>query len=143
MKAVRGLRTTMALFVAVLMPLELGHCALMPLQAWAQASAVTIESQHHDDGDDCCPESATSPEPTSPADPCCCAFVQLPAATTPASVSVAAPESVPAPLAVAPIVAAAFGAQNALVRLAPDERSASPPDPSTASQSPRSPPYSA
>jgi hypothetical protein len=140
MKVLLGLRVMLSLFVAALVPLALGHCALMPLQA----SAVAIESEHHADGDhDCCPESAPSQEPTSPTDPCCCSHIQLPAATAPASVSVDAPTSVPMPLALAPMVAAAVHAQSAFARLEPDARSGSPPDPSTAPQTPRSPPYSA
>lgn len=140
MKVLLGLRVILTLFVAVLMPLELGHCAFMP----SQASAVAIESDHHDDGDDhCCPESAPSHQPTSPTDPCCCGNIHLPVATSPASVSVDAPTSAPTPLAVVPMVAAAAHAHSAFARLEPDARSGSPPDPSTAPQSPRSPPYSA
>ena len=140
MKVLPGLRVILSLFVAVLMPLELGHCAMMPLLV----SAASIESDHHDDGDhDCCPESAPSPEPTSPMDPCCCASIPLPAATAPASIGVDAPTSVRTPFAVLPMVAAAVHAGSALVRLEPDARSGSPPGPSAAPQSPRSPPYSA
>ena len=139
MKVSLGLRVILTLFVAVLMPLELSHCAFMPLQA----AAVAIDSGHHADGDDdCCPESSPSHEPTAPTDPCCC-HIQLPAATAPASVSVAAPTSFSTLLAVVPMVAAAAHAQGAFARLEPDARSGSPPDPSTAPQSPRSPPYSA
>jgi hypothetical protein len=140
MKVLLGLRVILSLFVAVLLPLELGHCALMPLQA----SAVVIEPEHHGDGDhDCCPESGPSQAPRSPADPCCCDHIQLPVATAPASLSIDAPASVPMPLAVVPMVAAAVHAQSAFAALEPDAQSGSPPDPSTAQQSPRSPPYSA
>lgn len=140
MKVLLGLRVILTLFVAVLLPLEQVHCALMP----SQASAVAIESEHHADGDhDCCPESAPTPEPAFPTDPCCCDHIQLPAATAPASVSVDAPTSVPMPLAVVPMAAAAVNAQGAFVRFEPDARSGSPRDPSTAPQSPRGPPYSA
>ena len=140
MKAVLELRVAVALFVTALMPLELARCALMP----PQASAVAIESEHHEDGDhDGCHESAPSPGPTIPTDPCCCAFVPLPAATAPPSVSVDAPTSVPTPIADVQMVAAAVNTDGAFVRLEPDPRSGSPPDPSTDPQSPRSPPYSA
>ena len=140
MKVLLGLRVLLALSVAALVPLALGHCALMPLQA----PAAAIEAGHHDDGDDdCCPESAPSHEPASPLDPCCCDHIQLPAAATPASVSVDTPRSIPMPLTVAPMAAAAVHARNAFVRLEPDARSETQPDPSTAPQSPRSPPYSA
>jgi hypothetical protein len=140
MKVLLGLRVILTLSVAALMPLALAHCALMPLQA----SAAAIESGHHDEGDDeCCPESAQSHEPTSPTDPCCCAHIQLQAATTPASVSVDTPTSVAMPLAVVPMVAAVVRAPGVFVRLEPDARSETPPDPSTAPHSPRSPPYSA
>ena len=133
-------RVMLSLFVAVLMPLELGHCAQMP----RQASADTIESVHHGDGDhDCCPESTPSPMPIPPTDPCCCAFVPLSVATTPVSVSVDVPSSVPAPLAVVPGLAAAVSAQRAFAQLEPDARSGSPHRPSAAPQSPRGPPYSA
>lgn len=140
MKALLGLRVILALSVAALVPLALGHCALMPLQA----SAAAIESEHHDDGDhDCCPESAPSHEPAFPADPCCCGHIHPPVATAPASVPVEAPTSDPRPLTIAPMAAAAVRARSAFVRLEPDARSESPPDPSTAPQSPRSPPNSA
>ena len=140
MKILPGLRVILTLFVAVLMALELGHCALMPFQA----SAVAIESAHHEDGDhDCCTESAPSPIPTSPTDPCCCTSLQLLVATAPASISIGAPTSDRAPLALASMVAATRGAQTAFIWLVPDARSGSPPDPSTAPQSPRGPPYSA
>lgn len=140
MKFLPGVRIILTLSVAVLMPLGLGHCALMPLQP----SVVAVESDHHDDGDqDCCPESAPSPKPTSPTDPCCCAFVPLQAATAPALVSIEAPTSVLMSLAVVSMVAGAVNSQSAFVRLEPDARSGSPPDPSTAPQSPRSPPHSA
>lgn len=143
MKSVLGFRVAVAMFVAVLMPLELGHCALMPLRA----SAAAIESGHHDDGDrDCCPESAASPDPTdptAPADPCCCAFVLLPVATAPAPISLDTPAPVPTAFAVVPIIAVSVDAQGASARLEPDARSGSPPDPSAAPQSPRGPPYSA
>lgn len=140
MKDLLGLRVILTLFVAALLPLELGHCALMPLHG----SAVAIESEHHDDGDhDCCPESTPSQGPTSPTHPCCCALVPLPAATTTGSVSVDGPTSGSAPLAVVAMVASAVDTRSASVRLQPDARSGSPPDPSAAPQSPRSPPFSA
>ena len=140
MKILFGLRGVLTFFVAVLMPLELGHCALMPLQA----SAVAIESGHHDDGDDdCCTESTPSPGEKSPEDPCCCGTIQLPAATAPASVSVDAPRSPASPFAVVAVVATTANPPSIFVRLEPDARSGSPPDPSTAPQSPRGPPYSA
>jgi hypothetical protein len=140
MKVLLGLRVILTLSVAALVPLALGHCALMPLQA----SAAAIESGHHDDGDDdCCSESAPSHEPTSPTDACCCGHIHPTAATTPASVSVDTPTSVAMPLPIAPMVAAAVHARSAFVRLEPDARSETPPDPSAAPQSPRSPPYSA
>jgi len=139
MKNLLGLRVILALIVAVLMPLELGHCALMSLQA----SAIAIESDHHDGDHDCCPESTPSHQPTSPSDPCCCGNIHLPVATSPASVSVDVLTSAPASLAVVAMIAATTSAQSVFVRLEPDARSGSPPDPSTAPQSPRSPPYSA
>ena len=140
MKVLFGLRMILTLFVAVLMPLELGHCAFMSLQP----SAAVIEPDHHTDGDDdCCSESSPSHGPAVPTDPCCCGHIQLPPATAPGLVSLAAPTTFSNSLAVAPMVAAAVHAQGALARLEPDARSGSPPDPSTAPQSPRSPPYSA
>ncbi len=140
MKILLGLRVMLTLFAAVLMPLELGHCAFMPLQA----AAVAAVADHHDDGDhDCCPESESSHQPTSPSDACCCGNIHLPVATSPASVSIDAPASAPASFAVVAMSAATANAQSVFVRLEPDARSASPPDPSTAPQSPRSPPYSA
>jgi hypothetical protein len=138
MRALLGLRVILTLFVAVLMPLESGHCALMPLQA----SAVAIEPDNADGDDhDCCPESAPSREPTSPTDACCCVSIALPAATTPASVYMDSPTSVPAHLAVVTMFAAPVSVDGTFGRLEPDTRSGSPPDPSSAPQSPRSPPY--
>lgn len=140
MRTLLGLRAILTLFVAVLMPLELGHCAFMPLQA----AAVAAVAGHHDDGDhDCCPESGPTQKPTSPMDGCCCGNIQLPVATSPTSVSVGAPESAPASFGVVATSVATVSAQCAFVRVEPDARSASPPDPSTAPQSPRSPPHSA
>jgi hypothetical protein len=134
------LRVIVALLVAVLMPLEIGHCALMP---W-QASAIVIGTDHQTDDDhDCCPESAPSQEAPTPTESCCCGNIQLSAATATALVTVDAPTSTPRPFAVVAMTAAADGVQSILVRLEPDARSGSPPDPSTAPQSPRSPPYSA
>lgn len=138
MKLLLGLRVILTLLVAVLMPLELGHCAFMPLQA----AAVTAAADHHDDGDrDCCPESGPTQKPTSPSDGCCCGNIQLPVATSPGSVSIDAPVSAATSFAVVATSVATASAPSAFVRLEPDARSASPPDPSTASQSPRSPPY--
>lgn len=140
MKNLLGLRVVLALFVAVLMPLELGHCALMPLQP----AAVAAVADHHDDGDhDCCPESGPTHRATSPSDDCCCGNIHLPVATSPVSISIDAPASAPASFAVVATTIATANAQCVFVRLEPDARSASPPDPSTAPQSPRSPPYSA
>ncbi len=140
MKLLLGLRVMLTLLVAVLMPLEWSHCAFMPLQA----EAVAAVADHHDDGDhDCCPESGATQKPTSPSDGCCCGNIQLPVATSPGSVSIDAPGSAPTTFALAAMTVATVGAQSAFVRLEPDARSAAPPDPSTAPQSPRSPPYSA
>lgn len=140
MKILLGLRVMLALFVAVLLPLEASHCAFMPLQAAASAAVAS----HHEDGDsDCCPESGTTHQPTSPSDDCCCGNIQLPVATSPAAVSIDAPASAPASFAVVAMSAATASAQSVFVRLEPDARSVSPPDPSAAPQSPRSPPYSA
>jgi hypothetical protein len=140
MKTLLGLRVILTLFVAVLMPLELSHCAFMPLQA-AAAEAV---ADHHEDGDhDCCPEPGATHQPASPSDACCCGNIQLPAATAPVSVSVDAPTSAPTLFVVPAMVAATANDPSVFVRLEPDARLGSPPDPSTAPQSPRSPPYSA
>lgn len=140
MKLLLGLRVVLALFVAVLMPLELSHCAFMPLQAAAAAAAV----DHHDDGDhNCCPESESSHQPAAPSDGCCCGNIQLPAATAPASVSVSVPTPVITPFVVPAVVAVTGNDPSVFVRLEPDARLGSPPDRSTAPQSPRGPPYSA
>lgn len=141
MKMSLGLRVLLTLFVTVLVPFELGHCAWMP----ERASAVAVESEHHDDGDndDCCPQSAPSHLPTPPSDSCCCGGVDLLPATSPVSASLDAPTSVPASFAVVATIAATANVQVVSVRLEPDARSAPPPDPSTSPQSPRSPPYSA
>ena len=138
MKFMVGLRVMLTLLVAVLLSLGQAHCALM-----AHTAPIAVQADRHDDGDHgCCPESAPSPGPTSPADPCCCDSFHLPAVTAPALVWVDAPVSAPAPLAIMSAVAASLGAQTAFVRLEPEARSGSPPDPSTAPQSPRGPPHS-
>ena len=136
MKVLLGLRVVLILFVAALLPLELGRCALMPMQA----SAAGLASDHHDDGSH---ESAPERHPGFPPDPCCWGYTQLPAVTVSASISIKAPLTVSMPPTNVPMLATAFRAQDAFVRLEPEERSGSPPRPSTASQSPRGPPYSA
>ncbi len=140
MKVLLGLRVLLALFVAVLLPLEASHCAFMPLQAAASAAVAS----HHEDGDhDCCPEPGTTHQPTSPSDDCCCGNIQLPEATAPVSVSLDAPASVPTPFVAPATVVAVASDPSVFVRLEPDARLGSPPDRSTAPQSPRGPPYSA
>jgi hypothetical protein len=139
MKSMLGLRVMLAMLVAVLLPLGQAHCAWTAPHAGS--APVAVHHGHHGDG--CCSESEPSPAPRYPTDPCCCDGFQLPAATAPAIISVASPTSVPVPLAVVSALAASLEVQTAFVRLEPDARSGSPPDPSTAPQSPRSPPYSA
>ena len=140
MKIVLGVRVILTLLVAGLIPLELSHCALMPSPAFAAA----IESDHHDDGDhDCRPETAPAHESPSHSDPCCCGNTQLSEATPVASITVDAPTSNPRDFPVVATTALAVDVLGVSVRLEPDARSGSPPDPSSASQSPRSPPYSA
>ena len=141
MKFLVGLRVMLALLVAVLLPFGQAHCALTSLHS--ASVPVAVHAEQHGEDHDCCPESGPTPRPASPTDPCCCDGFQLPAATTPAMVSITTPTSVPSPLAVVPSLAASLEAQASFVRLEPDARSGSPPDPSTAPQSPRSPPYSA
>lgn len=141
MKQLHGLRVMLALFVAVLLPLELGHCAFMPLRG-----AAAIESAHHEDGDDdCCGESESAPvhAPASPADACCCGHIQLPAAPAPVAVSLNAPAPVILQFASLAIATQDLHLKSASVRFEPEERSGAPPDPATAQQSPRSPPYCA
>jgi len=138
MKARLGLRVIPTLFVALLLPLELSHCALMPLGSFAAA----IEPGHDRDRD-CCAESAPAHELPSPTEPCCCGNIQISDATIVASISVDAPNSTPRPFAVVAMTVPAVNVSSVFVRLEPDARSGSPPDPSTAPQSPRSPPYSA
>lgn len=139
MKFFVRLRVILTLVVAVLAPLQLDHCALMPVPA----SAAAIEPDHHDDGDECCPDSEPSPEPTSSADPLCCTFVSLPLGTAPVSVFIHAPTSVPMPLAVAATAPGVGYAPGAFARLEPDARSGSPPGPPGSPHSPRGPPLSA
>ncbi len=140
MKILLGLRVMLALFAAVLLPLEASHCAFMPLQAAASAAVAG----HHEASDhDCCPEAGATHQPVPPSDDCCCGNIQFPASTAPASVSVDAPTSAPTPLVVPATIVAAADDPSVFVRLEPDARLGSPPDPSTAPQSPRSPPYSA
>lgn len=140
MKIVLGLRFLLAMFIAVLMPLELGHCAFMP----QPMATVSVAADHHEDGDhDCCEESGASHRPASPSDDCCCCTIQVPVATAPDSVSASAPTSVPMPFVGAASVLAIANDPSVLARLEPNARTSSPPDPSSAPQSPRSPPFSA
>ncbi len=140
MNALLGIRMMVTLLVAVLLPLDPAHCALMPLPA----SAVAIVSEHRNGHDqDCCPESPPSPEPPSPADPCCCPHIQVPTAPVPLPISLAAPASVPTLLAAMPAPTLVVRTGGVFLGSAPDARSGAPPEPSAAPQSPRSPPYSA
>ena len=137
MKSWRSGRIVLGLLVAVLLPLGQSRCTLMV----AHADPVTVHTEQHDRSEHHGgPES--HPNPTSPTAPCCCDHILAAVATTPASVSVDAPTSTLAPLALVPVGAATLGAPSGFVRLEPDARSGSPPDPSTAPQSPRGPPYS-
>ncbi len=139
MKHLIRLRVMVNLFVAVLMPLELGHCALMT----ARTPQVAVEAEHHDQGDhDCCPEAAPAQDSAIPTDPCCCDHIQLPALTATVSVTIDAP-LVPALHAVVRTMAMAVDAPGVFAPVVPDSRSGSPPEPATSQQSPRSPPYSA
>lgn len=140
MKFLVGLRVMLALFVAVLVPVGQAQCALMGPHS--NSESVAVHTDQHDDHK-CCPESGPEPGPQSPANPCCCDAFQLPAATAPAIVSVDSPTSVHLPLAVVSALGTSLEVQAAFVRLEPDARSGSPPDPSTTPQSPRSPPHSA
>lgn len=138
MSVLFGLRLVLALLLAVLLPLGQAHCALtMP----HQPASVAVEGEHDNDEDGCCPKPVS--HPTSPTDPCCCDSFQLPSATAPPSLAVDSPTSVPTSLAVVPQIVSPICAQPASVRLEPDARSGSPPDPSADPQSPRSPPQSA
>lgn len=141
MKQLHGLRMIFALFVAVLLPLELGHCAFMPLRA-----GTTIESAHRDEGADvCCGESESSPAHSQglPSDACCCGHIQSPAAPAPIASSLNASVPVLMQFASLAIAAQDLHRQSASARFEPEERSGAPPDPAMAQHSPRSPPYSA
>lgn len=131
------MRVVLTLLVAVLLPLEQAYCAFTPLQATPDA----LQTDHHDAGDG--HDSPASPDPASPTGPCCCVWIQLPAATTPAAVSLPGSASDSSVLAVVPAALVARSACGVSAGLAPDPRSGSPPDPSSAPQSPRSPPLSA
>ena len=139
MKVGLSFRVMLALLLAVFLPLGQALCALGMSHHSAQS---TVQTEHHGEADhDCCPES--TPHPASPADPCCCDIFQLPSATASASITVEGPTSVPSVIALAPVADAAVAAQTTSVRFVPDARSGSPPGPSEAPQSPRSPPISA
>ena len=145
-------RVLMALFVAVLLPLGSGRCALMP---WSASTAAVVTQPHdahgaehagvHHEADDrdCCPESGPSHAPSSDSDPLCCGSVQVPTATTPAPVSLSAPASDPMAFAVVAMGSTAHDPRGGFLLLVGPARSGSPPDPSTASPSPRGPPHSA
>ena len=138
MRVLLGLRVMLAMLVAVLLPLGQAHCALTML---AQSAPVTVQTEHPDGDDPCCPESA--PDPGSPIDPCCCDQFQLPSVAAPASISVDTPAPVLSWTAVMPVVAPPVRVHTGCDRIAPDARSGSPPDPSAQPQAPRGPPQSA
>ena len=94
------------------------------------------------DDDDCCDDTASPSQPAAPSDPCCYACRQLPAATVPASIVLAAPGGDSVLLAEMRASVVTLEVRDAFARLAPEPRSSSPPDPSSSSQSPRSPPHS-
>jgi hypothetical protein len=140
MKLLHGLRMMLVLFVAVLMPLELGHCALKPLHALTAAVAA---EQHQDADRDCCPDSGAPSLPGSRSDGCCCSNVQLPAATAPATVSVDAPASASSLWVPASLLEACKNDRDEFVRCSPGNRTSAQPGPALSPQSPRSPPRSA
>lgn len=130
-----------ALLAAVLIPLEQAHCALMP----SRGVSTVAPAERQGGGDDhCCPESSSTPGPTPLADPLCCSLsMQLPPVTAPVTVTLAAPAPISTLFAILPSPALATSAILVLRNVAPEARSGPPPDPSSAPQSPRSPPYSA
>ena len=140
MKLGQWIRVMLILLVAVLLPLEQVHCALLPLRAMA-----ALQVDHHDaDGDHCCDETSPEPTPVSPVDsPCSCPCIQLPAATAPVSIELPLPASISTSLAASPMPALAIHVGGVYGGLAPEARSGSPPGLSSSPQSPRGPPNSA
>ena len=139
MKVLLGLRVLLALLVAGILPLAQAHCAC-PTAHPAEPSAV--HAAHHDEDDDgCCEESASHSASSTTA--CCCDNLQIPAATSSASIAIESLQKLFAPLATVPVHAIVVVNSGTLVAFEPNARSGSPPDPSAAAQSPRSPPRSA
>ena len=139
MKVLLGLRVVLALLVAGILPLAQAHCACSTAHP-AEPSAV--HAAHHDeDDDDCCEESASHSASSTAA--CCCDDLQIPAATSLVSIDIESPQKLFAPLAIVPVDAIVVVDSGTLIAFEPNARSGSPPDPSAAAQSPRSPPRSA
>lgn len=130
-----------ALLAAVLIPVEQAHCGLMP----SRGESTVAGAERQDGGDDHCrPESSSTPSPTPLADPLCCSpSMQLPPVTAPVTVTLATPAPITMLFANLPSPALATSTILVLQNVAPEARSGPPPDPSSAPQSPRSPPYSA
>ena len=139
MRALVGLRALLILLVALLLPIEQARCALTSLPFVSEA----VEADHHDTvehGHD--HDSPSVPAPGDQTDPCCRAGLSLPTAAAPATIALPMPGTDSTPLATLSTVAPAPGAfttSSAAAR----SRAGPPPDPSSAPQSPRAPPYSA
>ncbi len=140
MRTTLGSRVMMAIFLAVLLPLELGQCAfLMPLRAMALATAG---APHTSSEHSCCEGASTTPAaPTSGAP--CCEYTPLPAMTA-ASTQFAPGSSVSElQLAVQPEAIGSISTQGSFIGLRTTASPGAPPGVAIRSTSPRGPPDSA
>lgn len=139
MRTKLGLRVTVALFLAVLLPLESGQCAfLMPFRAAAASVAV----EHRPSGPHDCCEGTPATSRGSESGRSCCEYTPLPATLA----SVAGSHPVPVALGLAhalpPAAMTAAGAPAARLGRGPDARTDAPTDAAVAARSPRGPPHS-
>lgn len=140
MRTKLGLRVAVALFLAVLMPLEVGQCAfLMPFRA----TAAAVAGQQHANRAHACCETSGPATTSSPATTSCCEYTPLPAATASASELLPAPLTFGHDLAVTSVSSTERIEHVTFVGFRPTARPGAPPSPATATASPRGPPHSA
>lgn len=141
MKPVHGYRVILTLLVAVLLPLAISRCALMPLQAASAAGAMRVAAPAHDDGDhDGCTDSTPANGGCSHSQGCCCDDAPSVVTAVQAGVMVAAPGLAHQMFASPPPRVACTPLPDAFARPQCDQRSLAPPGAVHAPQAPRSPP---
>lgn len=140
MRTKLGLRVLVALFLAVLMPLEVGQCAfLMPFRA----TAAAVAGEHHASGTHACCEGTPAAPRESAGGASCCEYTPLPATAASASGSLLTPVGFGLAFATLPAATTAHRAQAVFIGFCPDARAGTPPSAAAALPSPRGPPHSA